>query len=137
MSDVTPKILVVDDYAHNRLVYSEWLAEVRGVQVVEAAAGQRALQFAREHEFAMFLLGLWVGRRGIAANLAAHRPLLRHWAYWGLGLGLPLNLAYALTPPGGPWWQAPVVAIVEPFASALLASAGPCCARYDGARMRQ
>lgn len=56
MSDVTPKILVVDDYAHNRLVYSEWLAEVRGVQVVEAAAGQRALQFAREHEFAMFLL---------------------------------------------------------------------------------
>ncbi|HET9134413.1 MAG TPA: DUF418 domain-containing protein [Gemmatimonadales bacterium] len=71
--------------------------------------------------FAMFLLGLWVGRRGIAANLAAHRPLLRHWAYWGLGLGLPLNLAYALTPPGGPWWQDPVVAIVEPFASALLA----------------
>jgi uncharacterized protein len=71
--------------------------------------------------FAMFLLGLWVGRRGIAANLAAHRPLLRHWAYWGLGLGLPLNLAYALTPPNGPWWQAPVVTIVEPFASALLA----------------
>lgn len=40
---------------------------------------------------ALFLLGLWIGRRGIAADLSGNRPLLRRAAAWGLGLGLPLN----------------------------------------------
>lgn len=56
MAEPIPKILVVDDYAYNRLVYSEWLREIGGVEIVEAASGQRALQLARDHDFAMFLI---------------------------------------------------------------------------------
>lgn len=58
MVDAVPRILVVDDYAHNRLVYHDWLAEIPGVEVLEAAAGARALQLAREHDFAMFLVDI-------------------------------------------------------------------------------
>lgn len=47
------------------------------------------------HILAMFLLGLWTWRKGIAQNLTAHRPLLKRLALWGLGLGLPANLLYA------------------------------------------
>jgi len=38
--------------------------------------------------FAMFLLGLYVGARGIAYDLAGHRTLVRSACRWGLGLGL-------------------------------------------------
>ena len=44
---------------------------------------------------AMFLIGLWVGRRAIYANLDQQRPLLRKVAILGLGLGLPLSAAKA------------------------------------------
>lgn len=46
--------------------------------------------------FGMFLLGLYAGRRGIVQDLTAHRRLLRRVAFWGIGLGLPLNLVYAV-----------------------------------------
>lgn len=45
---------------------------------------------------AMFLIGLWAGRRLLPAGLDAAAPLLRKVAKWGLGLGLPLSLAKAL-----------------------------------------
>jgi len=44
---------------------------------------------------AMFLLGLWAGRRRLWEDLDAARPLLRRVALWGLGIGLPANLAMA------------------------------------------
>lgn len=44
---------------------------------------------------AMFLLGLWVGRHQIFRHPAAHLPLLRRVAVWGLALGLPANLLSA------------------------------------------
>lgn len=37
---------------------------------------------------AMFLLGLYAGKRGILADVPAHRTLLRHVRFWGLLLGL-------------------------------------------------
>ena len=43
----------------------------------------------------MFVLGLWVGQQGVARDLDAHAGLLRRVAAWGLGLGLPLNVAGA------------------------------------------
>jgi uncharacterized protein len=45
---------------------------------------------------AMFLVGLWVGQRGIAQDIPGHLPFIRRVAAWGLGLGLPLNLLYAV-----------------------------------------
>jgi uncharacterized protein len=44
---------------------------------------------------AMFLIGLWAGRRAIHADPAAHRALLRKVAAIGLGAGLPLSFARA------------------------------------------
>lgn len=44
----------------------------------------------------MFLIGLWVGRRAIHANLAAYRSLLRKVALFGIGFGLPLAFAKAV-----------------------------------------
>lgn len=44
---------------------------------------------------AMFLLGLWIGRKAIHANLDAYRPLLRKLAVFGIGVGLPLAAAKA------------------------------------------
>lgn len=43
----------------------------------------------------MFVLGLWVGQRGVARELDGHAGLLRRVAAWGFGLGLPLNVARA------------------------------------------
>jgi uncharacterized protein len=39
----------------------------------------------------MFVLGLWLVRRGVIANPAAHRELLVKWRRIGLLVGLPLN----------------------------------------------
>ncbi|MCC6629501.1 MAG: DUF418 domain-containing protein [Chloroflexi bacterium] len=49
---------------------------------------------------AMFLLGLYAGRQGIAQDIAGHLPLIRRVAAWGLGLGLPLSLLYAIISDG-------------------------------------
>ncbi|HXH00054.1 MAG TPA: DUF418 domain-containing protein [Sphingomicrobium sp.] len=43
----------------------------------------------------MFLIGLWVGRRALYANLDQYRPLLRRTALIGLGIGLPLSAGKA------------------------------------------
>jgi uncharacterized protein len=42
--------------------------------------------------FAMFLLGLYAGQRGVLDRVDEHLSLLRRVRLWGLGLGLPLNL---------------------------------------------
>lgn len=43
----------------------------------------------------MFLIGLWIGRRALYANLDQYRPLLKRVAAIGLGVGLPLAAAKA------------------------------------------
>jgi uncharacterized protein len=45
---------------------------------------------------AMFLIGLWIGRRRVLADPAAHRKLLRRMLLAGFALGLPIALARAL-----------------------------------------
>jgi uncharacterized protein len=44
---------------------------------------------------AMFLIGLYFGRRQIFQDIDAHRPFLRQLLGWGLGIGLGGNLVYA------------------------------------------
>ncbi len=46
--------------------------------------------------FAMFLLGLWAGRRGVFQDLGASRLLLKKTAFWGLVIGGAGNLVYVL-----------------------------------------
>jgi uncharacterized protein len=45
--------------------------------------------------FGMFLLGFYIGRRNMFAELDAHRPLLWRVFGWGIALGLPLAFAGA------------------------------------------
>jgi uncharacterized protein len=45
--------------------------------------------------FAMFLSGMYVGRRGIFQDIEKHRDLIRRVTVLSLFLGLPLNLLYA------------------------------------------
>ena len=47
--------------------------------------------------FAMFLIGLWVARRGIFRDPSAHRPLLRKVALIGVLVGLPCSVLM--------WWS--------------------------------
>ena len=44
----------------------------------------------------MFLIGLWIGRRAVYANLDRYRPLLRKVATVGLAIGLPMSAAKAV-----------------------------------------
>lgn len=44
---------------------------------------------------AMFLIGLWAGRRGLAAAPSQHLPFLRKAAWIGMGVGLPAAFLYA------------------------------------------
>lgn len=45
--------------------------------------------------FGMFLLGFYIGRRRMFADLDAHRPLLRRVFVWGMAIGLPLSFVGA------------------------------------------
>ncbi len=45
--------------------------------------------------FAMFLVGMYAGKRAILGRVGEHLPLLHRTLRWGLGVGLGLNLVYA------------------------------------------
>jgi len=58
----------------------------------------------------MFLLGLYVGRRGILGDLAGHAVFIRRVQWWGLVLGVPGNLVMAwlsasFDPTEISWWH--------------------------------
>ncbi|WP_420906600.1 response regulator [Candidatus Magnetaquiglobus chichijimensis] len=55
MSELLPKLLVVDDVPANRLALRKLLRQVRA-EILEAASGNQALNLCLEHEFALVLL---------------------------------------------------------------------------------
>ena len=73
--------------------------------------GDLVYQLRPAKVLAMFLVGLWVGRRAIYADPAAHRALLRRVATIGLGAGLPLAFARAALDMAGPDTPAMRVAV--------------------------
>jgi len=56
------------------------------------------------HVLALFLLGLYAGRRRILHDVPAHLPLLRRVQRWGLAIGIAGNAAFAV---GGAFDPAP------------------------------
>ncbi len=50
--------------------------------------------------FAMFLLGLYAGRRGIFQDISGHLPLFRKILRWGFLLGISSNLFYVIAMEG-------------------------------------
>ncbi len=67
------------------------------------------------HIFAMFLMGLYVGRRGFLQHISTHVPIFRKAMWWGLGLGLSGNLGFVVTAD----WSDPVVPSVTGLAEAV------------------
>ncbi len=49
----------------------------------------------------LFIIGFYIGRRKLYADLAAHKILLRRVAAVGFGVGLPLSAVYAWSAVGG------------------------------------
>lgn len=88
------------------------LAYYRDTGFIEQLAGRPGEAFFRLGDLvyqlrfakvlAMFLIGLWVGRRAIYAEPGAHRRLLRRATAIGLGAGLPLAFARAVLAMAGP-----------------------------------
>ncbi|MDP2004849.1 MAG: DUF418 domain-containing protein [Rubrivivax sp.] len=67
--------------------------DLRARRFPEKAAGDfaGALLF-----IGMFLLGGWFVRSGVMENTAAHLPLFRKLAFWGLGIGIGIGLLGSL-----------------------------------------
>ena len=64
----------------------------------------------------MFVLGLWLVRRGIVTDPAAHRDLLRRWRRLGWMVGVPANIVAA--------WAFTVWPYLPPSCGGLLGVAG-------------
>lgn len=70
-------------------------ADTVPVRVQEYTDILGAIGFYGPQVLGMFLLGAWVGRRGILADPERYRTSFRRFLHVGLGLGLPLALVYA------------------------------------------
>jgi uncharacterized protein len=81
--------------------------------------------------FAMFLFGLYAGRRRLLHDIEANLGFIRRTLGWGLALGLPANLIYAVT------YAVADPASVSPLwvvTAAMLAVGGPAlCFAYAAA----
>jgi uncharacterized protein len=106
--------------------------DVIGANAFESLIMQTGQLFMLPWVLGLFLLGFAVGKAGVIADLAAHRPLLRRIAAVGLGVGLPVNLLLGTV---GPLWGGAtlqqgadnpemlvVVAIVQMLGAPLLAA---------------
>lgn len=68
----------------------KFLIQGAWVRVQEFVDGNRYFKV-----FGLFVLGFYIGRNRMYADLAARKPLLRHVTTIGLAAGLPLSLLYA------------------------------------------
>ena len=77
--------------------------------------------------FALFLIGLYAGRRQIFENLSANLPLVRRVMWWGFGFGLVGQAVWfvseKLPNPAWPYFTRQVGSLLEPFADAALSFA--------------
>jgi uncharacterized protein len=87
-----------------------WLAG-RWIDLIQTARFPKVL--------GMFVLGLYVDRAGILRDPAAHRVLIDRALAWGLGVGLPLNIAAAWLAPGQPLYPANAMGAVQIVALAI------------------
>ena len=67
-------------------------AEIIAYRARSLPMAYAVLLFQAPPILAMFLLGLYAGKRGILHDVAAHTTLLRRVRFWGVSLGLLLSL---------------------------------------------
>lgn len=76
---------------------------------------------------AIFLLGLYGGRRRIVHDISAHRPFIRRVQGWGLAIGLAGNAAFAV---GGSFDPAPTSVVQNVGRMCLVLAAPAMCLFY-------
>lgn len=89
------------DAAQAALVYATGsFAEITVQRLSDLRLMYSVAIFLAFNAFAMFLLGLYAGRRGIFRNISAHAPLIKKVFWWGFALGLSSNFAHAMVSHG-------------------------------------
>ncbi len=89
------------DAAQAALVYATGsFAEITVQRLSDLRLMYSVAIFLAFNAFAMFLLGLYAGRRNIFRNISAHTPLLKKIFWWGLALGVSSSLTHALVSHG-------------------------------------
>ena len=90
------KLVGLQPMAMPDLLHGGWRAFGQSLATgVFFRAGSLTFEWRICKVLAMFLLGLWVGRRRPWQDLQAFRPFLRRVATWGLAVGLPASLGMA------------------------------------------
>ncbi len=76
---------------------------------------------------ALFLIGVYFGKRRIFQDVAGHRPLFRKLLLWGLLIGLPANALYATLimnfPRFEPTWELAAATVAQGIGAPLLSLA--------------
>ncbi len=83
--------------------FGYWLRDAEGYrqvfQFLVQGAWERLYEFIEGNRyfkvFGLFLLGFWIGRNRLYANLERIRPLLKRITLYGFLFGLPLSILYA------------------------------------------
>lgn len=78
-------------------VYSQGtFAEIMTQRMKDLEFMYFGLIFYAPNIFALFLLGMYIGRRGILQNIPPHFPFIRWILWWGLGLGILGNSVFVI-----------------------------------------
>ena len=89
------------DAAQADVIYATGsFAEITAQRLSDLRLMYSVAVFLAFNAFAMFLLGLYAGRRGIFRDISGHTSLLKKLFWWGLVLGVSSNLAHALVSHG-------------------------------------
>lgn len=76
-------------------IYSEGsFSEIMEMRLKELGFMYFGLIFFGPNIFALFLVGLYIGRRGVFQDLGAHIQFIRSVFWWGLGLGIIANALF-------------------------------------------
>lgn len=113
----SPEKLAAAIRAYSSGTYAELFQE----RMKENAFMLFAIFFFYPRCLGLFLFGLWTWRKGIISNLDGHTDLLRKCCFWGLTIGLPLNLASTLLNEiyhPNPLGYSPLVLLVNVLSSA-------------------
>jgi uncharacterized protein len=82
-------------YQSLRVYSTGTFAEVMNQRLQDLGFAYFGLLFYGPNIFALFLLGLYIGKRGIFQDIVANLPLVRKAMWWGLALGIIGNLLFA------------------------------------------
>lgn len=133
-----------DMYGITEANFGTWLRDAQGYgavhQFLMQGAWERLYEFIDGNRYfkvmGLFLIGFVVGRHKIYADLAAHRHLLNEIMRWGLCIGLPLSVIYAVSGVNGHYWGNTLHTVlytlsVYPLGFAYAAILGLICIRHS------